>query len=204
MSKFGELPVEYRRYILEQNFKGLKISETGSGTFNINGNEISVIELPNAEQIKEMKEKLLKIGVLDRLYGSLIVGDITSYLLAEKEEEGLKSATSSTMRMMDENKRKLGFEFEEKRNNLMTKAITDPISYINSKEADLKIINGRAFETFKEANAKYLEFGYDKETAFHKAKKATEAFKEQLLKAHNEEFPAKLVDEAKQRISISK
>lgn len=206
MTEFIKLDKKIQNALLVDWLSGyqqLKDGEDDGATpveYEYNGIAIKVGDRPTVAELAKFKELLISSGRKDSLLGSLFLGDLTVFY----EDKSLKSsdelALSGAISGSNEAVRKLGYAEEESKNIIMQSAIGEPRKYLAAKFAQISEINKLSYKTWQEAYAKYRKFGYDEDTAFEKAKKAADAYKDQLMKQHMEQYPEKLTNDAKSRI----
>lgn len=205
MTDFINLSPEKKEYLLRSLIAGSQQLAVGDGTAAQNletgpGTIESITNSPTQNELTNFKVALLSLGYMDKLLVKLPLIDIKIANMIADKSLSTQITENTIANYGSEALRKLGYTEEESKNQLLQSAIGEPRKYLEKKFKNIAEINKIAYKTWQEAYAKYREFGYDEDTAFKKAKRAADAYKDQLMKQHEEEFPEKLTNDAKSRI----
>lgn len=205
MTDFINLSPEKKEYLLRSLIAGSQQLAVGDGTGPQNletgpGTIESITNSPTQNELTNFKVALISLGYMDKLLVKLPLIDIKIANMIADKSLSTQITENTIANYGSEVLRKLGYTEEESKNQLLQSAIGEPRKYLEKKFKNIAEINKIAYKTWQEAYSKYREFGYDEDTAFKKAKRAADAYKDQLMKQHEEEFPEKLTNDAKSRI----
>lgn len=90
--------------------------------------------------------------------------------------------------------RELGISKQILKNNRVLRGLSNPGTYLNDKNANLKQIANSLGDAYKVEYGKLYNRGYSPEEAKHKALKYVKMLEEFMLKEHNDEFPTDLTN----------
>jgi len=206
MPHFIDLTPEKRGVVLRNLLSKKEKLEDGRHVTNIDGTSEDVDEFPTQENFDKFKLFLINSGLMDPYLRQSVLPQITNEMLGGYAVNRAltipysKSSIISEIGSGLEAKRKLGFTQAEMKLDIQNQAISHPVQFLKDKTLDIKNINERAYNTYKEAYDKFRTFGYSDEEAFEKAKVAANAFKNELLKVHEKEYPPLLEKDARSRI----
>lgn len=98
--------------------------------------------------------------------------------------------------------RLLDFDRKIIEDNRKTKAVTDPVGYINDRNADRNAIFAQAEEFLTTQFNKLIQQGYSSSAAETKAKTSAKAYLNELMKVHKDEYPEGTVNSIRQKAQI--
>lgn len=187
-------------YFLKYPSAGNTKMDGTNNTTKITGD--STVKNPGIEILGNIRGELLLAGQIEGLWGGM-KRFVNADLVAEVITRAFKGGESVSQSINTlEGARKMGLTKEQLMDKRKADAVLDPKFFIQEKLKDRANNQATAMKTYEDQYKKYYNvYGYSKEEAHDKAKKAAEAVNKYLEEQHSKEFPEVSFKEAKDRIT---
>lgn len=195
---WNTLSEDEQAYVIKKSIKD-NIFIIADGT-DVNVSAGTQKKLENVPNLTNFYNYLLQSDAINKNLLGNIISLTNSKLMELFKTDKYKTTSYRSINRYSEDYKKLGYDKEIIKNERINSAILDPVTYLKNKADDEKRIIDKAYNSYNEAYEQYRKFGYDENTAFEKAKLAANAYKQQLDKIHEKEFPAEITKDAKSRI----